>query len=106
MKKNSQSREHIAKRIAAITRTRANWSEDKQKAVKERLRKAWAEKPGSRWKPGQLEKTLATKSERRAAGLYKKRKPASEETKAKIRATKLARKSLNNPIDQAGPLHP
>lgn len=49
---------------------------------------AWDRKPGSRWKEDTLEKVLATKALRRAAGLYKKRRPATAETKAKISAAK------------------
>jgi hypothetical protein len=63
-------------------------SPEHQRKMKEIHLAAWRRNPGSRWKPGQLEKTLATKAERRAAGLYKKRAPATEETKAKISAGK------------------
>jgi hypothetical protein len=49
---------------------------------------AWKRNPKSRWAEGQLERMLTTKAARRAAGLYKKRRPATEETKAKISAGK------------------
>lgn len=52
---------------------------------------AWAKNPNSRAKPETLTKMLATKAVRRAAGLYKKRRPATEETKAKISAGKRGR---------------
>lgn len=55
-------------------------------------KEVWSRKPGSRWKPGQLEKTLATKAERRAQGLYKKRAPHSAATRAKISASKRGHK--------------
>ncbi|MBY9039463.1 hypothetical protein K7461_29235, partial [Pseudomonas fluorescens] len=55
-------------------------------------RHAWRQNPGSRWKPDTLRKMLITKAERRAAGMYRKRRPATEETKAKIRAAKLGKK--------------
>lgn len=50
--------------------------------------KANAARRGVRWKPGQKEKMLATRFANHAAGLHKKRRPATDETKAKISAAK------------------
>ena len=60
-----QTKGHVAKRVASTAATRAAWSPERRAAY------------------------IALIKERRAAGLYKKRRPASEETKARIRAAKL-----------------
>jgi len=49
---------------------------------------AWEKNPQSRWKPENLPEITAIRAERRAAGLYKTRAPASEETKMKISLAK------------------
>lgn len=83
------SPEHIERlRISHLGKTNSREAREKVGAAS---RAAWARNPNSRAKPDTLAKILATKAERRAAGLYKKRRPASEETKAKISAANKGR---------------
>jgi hypothetical protein len=82
---SAETREKM--RVKATGRRRSEQARLKSSIVS---KAAWGRKPGSRWKPGQLERTLATKAARRAQGLYKKRAPHSAETRAKISATKRA----------------